>query len=124
MLGKEGPEADHRAVPRVTYTDPEVGSVGLTEPQARDAAATSAQPPPSGRVHPRLVHRLGNEGLVKLVAEGDQLSGHLGRADGRRGPRDAHRRRSTRRVPISTLKTSHPYPTWHGDVRTALARLS
>jgi pyruvate/2-oxoglutarate dehydrogenase complex dihydrolipoamide dehydrogenase (E3) component len=37
ILGEDGPWADYRAVGRVTFTDPEVGSVGLTEKQARDA---------------------------------------------------------------------------------------
>jgi pyruvate/2-oxoglutarate dehydrogenase complex dihydrolipoamide dehydrogenase (E3) component len=36
ILGKDGPTADYRAVPHVTFTDPEVGGVGLTERQARD----------------------------------------------------------------------------------------
>src|SRR5229473_2303283 len=34
ILGQDGPGADYRALPRVTFTDPEVGSVGLTEAQA------------------------------------------------------------------------------------------
>src|SRR5262249_7643906 len=37
ILGEPGPEADYRAVPRVTFTDPEVGSVGMSEQQAKDA---------------------------------------------------------------------------------------
>jgi pyruvate/2-oxoglutarate dehydrogenase complex dihydrolipoamide dehydrogenase (E3) component len=35
ILGQPGPAADYRALPRVTFTDPEVGAVGLTEKQAR-----------------------------------------------------------------------------------------
>ena len=36
ILGREGPAADYRALPRVTFTDPEVAAVGLTESQARE----------------------------------------------------------------------------------------
>jgi pyruvate/2-oxoglutarate dehydrogenase complex dihydrolipoamide dehydrogenase (E3) component len=36
ILGQDGPRADYRALPRVTFTDPEVGGVGLTEQAARD----------------------------------------------------------------------------------------
>ncbi len=36
ILGAPLPDAEYRALPRVTFTDPEIGSVGLTEAQARD----------------------------------------------------------------------------------------
>ena len=35
ILGQDRPGADYRALPRVTFTDPEIGSVGLTETQAK-----------------------------------------------------------------------------------------
>jgi pyruvate/2-oxoglutarate dehydrogenase complex dihydrolipoamide dehydrogenase (E3) component len=37
ILGHPSPPADYRAVPHVTFTDPEVGAVGLSEAAARDA---------------------------------------------------------------------------------------
>ena len=36
LTGEDGPEADYCAVPRVTFTYPEVGAVGMTEEQARE----------------------------------------------------------------------------------------
>ena len=49
--------ADHTAVPRVTFTDPEIASVGLSEAAARakgiDVVVTSADPAESrARLHP------------------------------------------------------------------------
>lgn len=37
IAGLEPAPVEERAIPRVTYCDPEIGSVGLTEQQARDA---------------------------------------------------------------------------------------
>ncbi|MGN6301498.1 MAG: dihydrolipoyl dehydrogenase family protein, partial [Angustibacter sp.] len=36
LLGQGGASASYDAIPRVTFTDPEIGSVGLTEAQARE----------------------------------------------------------------------------------------
>jgi pyruvate/2-oxoglutarate dehydrogenase complex dihydrolipoamide dehydrogenase (E3) component len=36
ILGADGAPADYRALPRVTFTDPEIGAVGLIERQARE----------------------------------------------------------------------------------------
>ncbi|MGH3737795.1 MAG: dihydrolipoyl dehydrogenase family protein [Micromonosporaceae bacterium] len=73
ILGQEGPPADYRALPRVTFTDPEVGAVGLTEAQAREAGLTVstglAQVPSTAR---GWIHKAGNEGVIKLVADTDR----------------------------------------------------
>jgi pyruvate/2-oxoglutarate dehydrogenase complex dihydrolipoamide dehydrogenase (E3) component len=72
ILGVPGPPAEYTAVPRVTFTDPEVGAVGLTTGQARDAGISvrtgAAQVPSSAR---GWIHKAGNEGLVKLVVDAD-----------------------------------------------------
>jgi len=62
-------KADHLAIPRVTFTDPEVGSVGLSEAAARahgiDVVVASADPGESVRGYIHDFHR----GAVKLVAD-------------------------------------------------------
>ncbi len=73
ILGRGGPAADYRAVPRVTFTDPEIGSVGLSAEAAQRAGL---------RVRTGLagldssargwIHYVGNEGLVKLVEDADR----------------------------------------------------
>jgi pyruvate/2-oxoglutarate dehydrogenase complex dihydrolipoamide dehydrogenase (E3) component len=74
ILGEEDAEiADYRAVPRVTFTDPEIGSVGLSEAAARRegiAVRTGvSQISSSSRGY---IHKLGNEGFIKLVEDADR----------------------------------------------------
>jgi pyruvate/2-oxoglutarate dehydrogenase complex dihydrolipoamide dehydrogenase (E3) component len=62
--------ADHRAVPRVTFTDPEIGSVGMSESQAREQGLEvltgTASVPSSAR---GWIHKAGNQGFIKLVQD-------------------------------------------------------
>ena len=67
--------ADHTAVPRVTFTDPEIASVGLAEADARargiDVVVASADPGESARGYIHDFHT----GALKLV--GDRTRGVL-----------------------------------------------
>jgi pyruvate/2-oxoglutarate dehydrogenase complex dihydrolipoamide dehydrogenase (E3) component len=73
ILGREHPPADYRALPRVTFTDPEIGSVGLTEAEARQAGINvrigMAKVPQTAR---GWIHKTGNEGVIKLVEDADR----------------------------------------------------
>jgi pyruvate/2-oxoglutarate dehydrogenase complex dihydrolipoamide dehydrogenase (E3) component len=70
ILGREHHPAEYHAVPRVTFTDPEIGSVGLTEAQAReqglDVRTGMTQVPTSTR---GWIHKAGNDGFIKLVED-------------------------------------------------------
>jgi pyruvate/2-oxoglutarate dehydrogenase complex dihydrolipoamide dehydrogenase (E3) component len=74
ILGRPRPDADYRALPRVTFTDPEIGSVGLTEEQARrdggDVVVLQGSVAESAR---GWLH--GAEGFVKLVVRDGVLVG-------------------------------------------------
>jgi pyruvate/2-oxoglutarate dehydrogenase complex dihydrolipoamide dehydrogenase (E3) component len=67
--------ADHGAVPRVTFTDPEIASVGLSEAAARakgmDVVVSSADPAETARGYIHDFHR----GAIKLI--GDRTRGVL-----------------------------------------------
>src|SRR5262249_33088917 len=67
--------ADHRAVPRVTFTDPEIASVGLSEAAARargiDVVVATADPAETARGYIHDFHG----GALKLV--GDRARGVL-----------------------------------------------
>jgi pyruvate/2-oxoglutarate dehydrogenase complex dihydrolipoamide dehydrogenase (E3) component len=70
ILGRTVLPADYRAVPRVTFTDPEIGSVGLSERDARalglEVRVGSTEVPDSTR---GWIHKAGNRGFVKLVED-------------------------------------------------------
>jgi len=71
ILDQEGPEAQYHAVPRVTFTDPEVGSVGMTEKQARDAGLAVVTGTTDLSASTRgWIHRA--EGVIKVVADADR----------------------------------------------------
>jgi pyruvate/2-oxoglutarate dehydrogenase complex dihydrolipoamide dehydrogenase (E3) component len=64
--------ADYRAVPNVTFTDPEIGSVGMTEAAAREAGLRVRVGCADLAASPRgWVHGPGNAGLVKVVEDAD-----------------------------------------------------
>jgi pyruvate/2-oxoglutarate dehydrogenase complex dihydrolipoamide dehydrogenase (E3) component len=73
ILGQTVVPADYRAVPKVTFTDPEIGSVGLSERAARDGGLKvrvgMADVPTSTR---GWIHKAGNRGFIKLVEDADR----------------------------------------------------
>jgi pyruvate/2-oxoglutarate dehydrogenase complex dihydrolipoamide dehydrogenase (E3) component len=70
ILGREHRPAEYHAVPRVTFTDPEIGGVGLTEAQARERGLEvrtgTTQVPASAR---GWIHKAGNDGFIKVVED-------------------------------------------------------
>jgi pyruvate/2-oxoglutarate dehydrogenase complex dihydrolipoamide dehydrogenase (E3) component len=74
ILDEEDAEiADYRATPRVTFTDPEIGSVGLSEKAARDRGLTVrvgvSELPASSR---GFIHKVGNNGFIKVVEDAER----------------------------------------------------
>lgn len=124
ILGESPPPADYTAVPRVTFTDPEVGAVGLSESGARDAgvdvAVTVKDVPATFR---GWLHGPGNGGLIKLVA--DRGAGVLVGATSI-GPHGGDvlgllSLAVHARVPLDELRRMiYAFPTFHGGVGEAI----
>lgn len=71
ILGLGGPSADYRALPRVTFTDPEIGAVGLTEAQARDRfASVQIGIAPVRETTRGWIHK--GDGFIKVVADAER----------------------------------------------------
>ncbi|MEW2396201.1 NAD(P)/FAD-dependent oxidoreductase [Streptomyces sp. NPDC046862] len=127
ILGRPGPDADYRALPRVTFTDPEVGAVGLTERQARERGLrvrTSVVPLSSSTRG--WIHGPGGEGFIKLVEDADR--GVLVGATSA-GPAGGEVLYGLNvavhaEVPVDRLKHMiYTYPTFHRTIEAALEGL-
>jgi len=127
ILGNDPPAADYRALPRVTFTDPEIGSVGMSEAEARRQGLrvrVGHYPiPDSAR---GWIHKAGNEGFIKLVEDSER--GVLVGATSA-GPTGGEVLSMLTlavhaEVPVQTLRRMiYAYPTFHRAVEAALADL-
>lgn len=128
ILGHDRPGAEYRALPRVTFTDPEIGSVGLTETQARErglAVRTGvSRLPASAR---GWIHKVGNDGFIKLIE--DTGRGVLAGATSA-GPAGGEVLGALvvaihGQVPVSRLRDMiYAYPTFHRAIEDALRDLA
>ncbi len=127
ILGQGGEPADYRAVPRVTFTDPEVGSVGLTEAQARAAGlrvrTAITQVPASAR---GWIHKAGNDGFIKVVADAGRavLAGATSAGPCGGEVLSALQVAVRAEVPVATLRNmAYAYPAFYRAIDDALSRL-
>ena len=128
ITGQDGAPARYHAVPHTTFTDPEVGGVGMTEKQARDAGLrVRTGLAPLEQSSRGFVHGPGARGLIKVVEDADrgvlvgatamgpsggEILGFLAVA--------VHAE-----VPTESLRSMiFAYPTFHRAIETALTDLS
>jgi pyruvate/2-oxoglutarate dehydrogenase complex dihydrolipoamide dehydrogenase (E3) component len=128
LLGQDEPFGGYHGLAWATFTDPEIGRVGLSEAQAREEGLSvrvgSSQLAASTR---GWIHGPGNDGVIKLIEDvdkgvlvgativgpyGGELLGMLTLA--------VHAR-----VPVRTLATMHyAYPTLHRGILDAVRALA
>ncbi|MFB6723196.1 dihydrolipoyl dehydrogenase family protein [Kribbella sp. NPDC056345] len=129
ILGtQDAPLARYHAMPRVTFTDPEIGAVGLTEKQAREhglnVATGLTQIPSSSR---GWIHKAGNEGFIKLVVDTDRgvLVGATSAGPTGGEVLSALAIAVHAAVPVHSLQqVIYAYPTFHRAIGDALKDLS
>ncbi len=118
---------DYRVVPRVTFCDPEVASVGLTEREAREAGHDVRTA--VSRLHDNERAAIDGRpfGIVKLVAHagtGELLGGHVVGEDAGAMIHEVVAA-MTGRVPAAMVgEAIHAYPTLSESVKDAFARLA
>ncbi len=125
LLGNDHAPASYAAMPRVTFTDPEVGAVGLTESAARDkglrVAAVDYDLSTSARGWIAKA-----SGVVKLVADADRGVLVGGTVVGPSGGEvmSALAVAIAGQVPLATLRSMiWAYPTFHRAIESALGEL-
>ena len=127
VQGHEVEPLNLAALSAVTFTDPEVGAVGLTEAEARDAGRSVAVGfKPVAHTARGWLHSVGNEGFIKLVVDADRdvLVGatSVGPVGGEVLGLLALAVHAE--IPLSTLRSMiYAYPTFHKGVEDALKEL-
>ncbi|MGQ0618284.1 MAG: dihydrolipoyl dehydrogenase family protein [Acidimicrobiia bacterium] len=128
ILGRPHEPADYRALPRVTFTDPEIGSVGLTPHAAAEAGIDvrvgTTQVPHTAR---GWIHKTGNDGFIELVE--DRVRGVLVGATAA-GPNGGEvlgllTLAVHAEIPVERLRQMiYAYPTFHRGIEDALRDLA
>jgi len=128
ILRRANPVADYAALPRVTFTDPEVGAVGLTESQARKQSMRirTGYSPLSDSTR-GFIHGPGNDGFIKLIEDAD--SGVLigGTTSGPSGGEMLSMLSVAVAGKVPTERLRHmiwAYPTFHRGIEGALQALA
>ena len=127
ILGLDVEPLNLEALPAVTFSDPEVGAVGLTEAEAREKGLDVAVAfKPVGHTARGWLHSVGNEGFIKLVVDNDR--GVLVGATSV-GPVGGEvlgllTLAVHAEIPVSTLRSMiYAYPTFHKGIEDALDEL-
>jgi len=120
ILGHDIDEADYRALPRVTFTDPELGSVGLTEAAARRSGGeVRVMHEPISSSARGWINK--GEGLIKLVEQDGVLVGATSMGPCGGEVLGLLTLAVHAKVPVRTLKGMiYAYPTFHRAIDSAL----
>ncbi len=127
ILGNDLEPLNLAALPSVTFTDPEVGAVGLTEAEARERGMNIAVVSKSVAHMARgWLHSAGNDGFVKLIVDTDRnvlvgatSAGPVGGEVLGLLTLAVHAK-----IPVGTLRSMiYAYPTFHKGVEDALNEL-
>jgi pyruvate/2-oxoglutarate dehydrogenase complex dihydrolipoamide dehydrogenase (E3) component len=128
ILGEADAEvADYRATPRVTFTDPEIGSVGLSEAAARQKGINvRTGTAPLSATTRGFIHKVGANGFIKLVEDADRgvLIGATSAGPNGGEVLGALVVAVHAEVPTKLLRQMiYAYPTFHRGIESALADL-
>jgi pyruvate/2-oxoglutarate dehydrogenase complex dihydrolipoamide dehydrogenase (E3) component len=127
ILGDSSESADYRAIPRVTFTDPEVGSVGMSESVARNSGRSiSVGIVEVASTSRGWIHKPGNAGFIKLVADQDQgiLIGATSAGPCGGEVLGLLTLAIYQKTPLSALRSMVlAYPTFHGGIQDALKNM-
>ncbi|MBI4546535.1 MAG: mercury(II) reductase [Ignavibacteriae bacterium] len=121
-LNNSGRVYDLLALPRVTFTDPQIASVGLTEAQAREKGFDVKTSTIHAKDVPRAIAARDTRGLIKLVADGESgrlLGAHVLAVEAGDVIQEATLAIRFNLTYKDLIETFHPYLTWVEGIKLA-----